>query len=379
MLTDHDFLRQALALGRRNRGMTGANPSVGCVIVNGEGHDKRIVGRAVTARGGRPHAETIALERAGAAARGATAYVTLEPCSHQGRTPPCTKALIDAGIARVVYPFDDPDPRIKGRGRTALERAGVKIDTGLLIDRARDDLIAFLTRLAENRPFVQLKLAISVDGKIAAGPGKRTEITGALAQRRVHLMRARADAILIGIETALVDDPLLTCRLEGMENCSPARVILDSHARLPLASRLVETTKDVPVWLITTAVAGDAKTTSRLENLARAGVDILRVPAGGGGLDPGKVLSLLAERGISNLLVEGGSRIAGSFAERDLVDELILIQSPHPIGAMGVNAIEGRNAQVWADGGGFALLRELTLHDDHMSVYRRVRPERNKG
>ncbi|MGI9414580.1 MAG: bifunctional diaminohydroxyphosphoribosylaminopyrimidine deaminase/5-amino-6-(5-phosphoribosylamino)uracil reductase RibD, partial [Hyphomicrobiales bacterium] len=218
---DERFMRIALSLGRRNLGHTGENPSVGCVIVAGEGARAHVVGRGWTAPGGRPHAETLALGRAGALAAGATAYVTLEPCAHHGKTPPCAEALADAGIARAVVATGDPDARVAGRGIEQLRAAGITVDACVLADQARRDLAGFLSRIERGRPEVTLKLAVSADGKIAAAPGKTTAITGAQARSRGHLIRAQSDAILVGRGTVVADDPSLTCRLPGMEDRSP--------------------------------------------------------------------------------------------------------------------------------------------------------------
>ena len=247
-ITPHDerFMAAAIRLSRRHLGRTATNPSVGCLIVR----DGVIVGRAVTALGGRPHAETQALAEAGALARGATAYVTLEPCSHHGRTPPCAEALIAYGVARVVISVTDPDPRVSGRGIGMLRDAGIEVDAGVLEAEGRRSLAGYLTRQTKNRPYVTLKLAVSADGMIGREGEGQVAITGPLARAQVHALRAETDAILVGIGTATSDDPVLTVRLPGLEAQSPVRIVLDPSLALPLTSKLVETAREVPVIVV---------------------------------------------------------------------------------------------------------------------------------
>ena len=265
--SDETWMGRALMLGRRAMGRSGDNPAVGCVIVK----DGFPVGLGWTGEGGRPHAEPLALAMAGDQARGATAYVSLEPCAHHGRTPPCAEALVKAGLARVVTTIEDPDRRVAGRGHAILRAAGITVETGVLADAARRDLAGFLSRITRHRPHVFLKLAMSRDGMIAAERGKPTAITGGLAGARVHLMRAEADAIMVGVSTVLADDPLLTCRLPGMQQRSPIRVVSDSRLSTPLSSRLIATAGEVPVWVLTTADAEKAKA----DALTAAGATII--------------------------------------------------------------------------------------------------------
>ncbi|MBY5545415.1 bifunctional diaminohydroxyphosphoribosylaminopyrimidine deaminase/5-amino-6-(5-phosphoribosylamino)uracil reductase RibD [Rhizobium leguminosarum] len=247
-ITPHDerFMAAAIRLSRWHLGRTATNPSVGCLIVR----DGVIVGRAVTALSGRPHAETQALAEAGALARGATAYVTLEPCSHHGRTPPCAEALIAYGVARVVISVTDPDPRVSGRGITMLREAGIEVDAGALEAEGRHSLAAYLTRQTKNRPYVTLKLAVSADGMIGRKGAGQVAITGPEARAQVQALRAETDAILVGIGTAITDDPLLTVRTPGLESQSPIRIVLDPSLALPLTSKLVETARQVPVIVV---------------------------------------------------------------------------------------------------------------------------------
>ena len=234
----------ALSLGRRGLGLCWPNPAVGCVVVQGD----RIVGRGWTQPGGRPHAETVALAQAGAQAKGATAYVTLEPCSHQGKTPPCAQALIDAGISRVVAAIEDSDPRVSGQGFEQLRRSGIDVRTGVMAEQAARDHAGFFLKTEQGRPFVTLKLASSFDGRIATSSGHSQWITGPEARRSVHAMRARHDAVMVGAGTARADDPSLTVRDLGVEQ-RPVRVVISRHLDLPLLSQLARTAKDVPLWL----------------------------------------------------------------------------------------------------------------------------------
>ncbi|NYJ10032.1 diaminohydroxyphosphoribosylaminopyrimidine deaminase/5-amino-6-(5-phosphoribosylamino)uracil reductase [Rhizobium leguminosarum] len=247
-VTPHDesFMAAAIRLSRRHLGRTATNPSVGCLIVR----DGVVVGQAVTAVGGRPHAEPQALAEAGAAARGATAYVTLEPCSHHGKTPPCAEALIAYGVARVVISVTDPDPRVSGRGIAMLREAGIEVDAGVLEADGRRSLAGYLTRQTKNRPYVTLKLAVSADGMIGREGAGQVAITGPEARAEVQALRAETDAILVGIGTAISDDPLLTVRTPGLEAQSPIRIVLDPSLALPLTSKLVQTARDVPVIVV---------------------------------------------------------------------------------------------------------------------------------
>ena len=323
-------MNMALALGRRGLGRTWPNPAVGAVIVK----DGAIVGRGWTQPGGRPHAEVEALRRAGNTARGATLYVTLEPCSHHGKSPPCADAIVAAGVARVVSALEDPNPEVAGRGHARLRAAGIGVDIGAGEAGARRDHAGHIRRMQDGRPHVMLKLAISADGKVAAAGRQPLPITGEAARERVHLLRAQSDAILIGIGTALADDPMLTCRLPGMAASSPVRVVLDSALRLPLGSRLVQSAREVPVWV----VAGLDAPRSAEQDLRAHGVEVWRVDAANGRLDVAAVLRLLAAGGITRLLVEGGPTVAAAFLAADLVDEAMLFVSPTPVGSDGIDA-----------------------------------------
>ena len=328
MATDHRFMRLALALGRRGLGRTWPNPAVGALVVK----DGEIVGRGWTQPSGRPHAEVEALRRAGATARGATLYVTLEPCSHHGKSPPCADAVIASGITRVVSALEDPNPEVAGAGHARLRDAGIAVDVGIEAAAAKRDHAGHIRRMREHRPHVMLKLAISADGKAAGAGGKRVAITGEAVRNRVHLMRAQSDAIMIGIGTALSDDAVLTCRLPGMAMMSPVRVVLDSGLRLPLHSRLVQSARGTPLWV----VAGEAASRDAEEALRVQGVEVIRTMERD---SLAVVLSALGSRGITRLMVEGGPTLAMNFIARDLVGEAILFYSPKIIGDDGVVAL----------------------------------------
>ncbi len=264
-VADQRFMQLALTLGRRGLGRSWPNPAVGAVIVK----DGVIIGRGWTQASGRPHAETEAIARAGAAAREATLYVTLEPCSHFGKTPPCADAIIAAGIARVVSAIEDPNPEVAGQGHARLRAAGIAVDIGLGAAEAARDHAGHLRRFRDKRPHVILKLAVSSDDKIAGADRKPVAITGEAAKARVHLLRAQCDAVLVGIGTVQADDPLLTCRLPGMEADSPVRVLLDRSLRISGTSRLVRSARETPVWVMTSTVA-EAPAAARTRRRRRA-------------------------------------------------------------------------------------------------------------
>jgi diaminohydroxyphosphoribosylaminopyrimidine deaminase/5-amino-6-(5-phosphoribosylamino)uracil reductase len=325
-------MQLALSLGRRGLGRTSPNPAVGAVVVK----DGVIVGRGWTQPGGRPHAETEALKRAGKEAKGATLYVTLEPCSHQGKTPPCIDAIIRSGIARVVSALEDPNPEVAGQGYAKLRERGIAVEAGLEAESAARQHAGHIRRMRDGRPQVLLKLAASSDGKAGLPGRKPAGITGEAARARVHQMRAESDAILVGIGTVLSDDPHLTCRLPGMMEWSPVRVILDARLRIPLATSIVGTARETPTWVFATPNASPVA-----EDILKAkGVEVFRVDGKDGRLDLNAVLKALAGRGITRLMVEGGPTIAAAFIKADLVDEAALFRSPNPLGE-GIDVLEG--------------------------------------
>src|SRR5215475_11677342 len=331
--SDERFMRLALALGRRNLGRTWPNPAVGAVIVK----DGTILARGWTQPGGRPHAEVEALRRARKSAQGATMYVTLEPCSHEGKTPPCADAIVRAGVARVVSALEDPNPEVSGQGHERLRAKGVAVEVGLGADEARRTHAGHIARVNLGRPHVILKLAISADGKVGLAGRKPAAISGEAARDRVFQMRAASDAILVGIGTVLSDDPQLTCRLPGMSERSPVRVVLDEDLRLPLATSVVATVRETPTWVFT------SHRTSAIaeEILQQKGCKVFRVEEDKGRLDLSQILEKLAEQGITRCLVEGGPIVASSFVAANLVDEAILVRGEKTIGETGINPLEG--------------------------------------
>ncbi len=363
--TDRRFMQLALTLGRRGLGRTWPNPAVGAVVVK----DGVILGRGWTQPGGRPHAEPVALQRAGEAARGATLYVTLEPCSHFGKSPPCADAVIAAGLSRVVAAIEDPNPEVAGNGFAKLRAAGIAVDVGLFAAEAAHDHAGHIRRIRDQRPHVILKLAVSSDDKIAARGGKPVAITGEAARARVHLLRAESDAILVGIGTVLADDPLLTCRLPGMEARSPVRVVLDRALRIPGNSRLVHSARETPLWVITSELAEAAA----VMKLGGAGAQVIRVaPTAAAGLDPSAVLRALAERGITRLMVEGGARVASSFVAAGLVDEIWLLRGPEVIGTEGVAALDALPLGAITQSPTFKVRASETLGKDMLTIYERT-------
>jgi diaminohydroxyphosphoribosylaminopyrimidine deaminase / 5-amino-6-(5-phosphoribosylamino)uracil reductase len=344
---DQRYMAAAIRLARRNLGRTGTNPSVSTLLVK----DGVIVGRGVTAIGGRPHAETQAIAEAGELAKGAAAYVTLEPCAHHGHTPPCADALVTAGVSRVVVAAKDPDSRVCGKGIAKLQAAGIQVSDGFLVGEAYEGLSGYLSRCTKKRPEVTLKLAVSKDKMIGRRGERQLAITGQISREQVHIMRAQTDAILIGIETALVDDPHLTCRLAGMEDRSPIRIVLDASLSLPLTSNLVKTARSVPLWI---AALEDANPAKRVA-LQAAGCRILSCESDSGRIALPELLFDLGAEGVSSVLVEGGAAVARSFLNQRLADRVSLFTSPVIVGIGGI---------------------ATSLDPDHLSVeYQLVRQE----
>ncbi len=339
MADDSDLMACALRLAARGVGSTMPNPSVGCVLYRPDlGPSGAIVGRGWTQPGGRPHAEAEALERAGELAKGATAYVTLEPCAHKGQTPPCASALAAAGVSRVVVSITDPDPRVRGGGIRILEDAGVRVDSEVCAEQGERLLAGYLKRNMDDRPLVTVKVATSLDGKIALHDGQSQWITGSLARARAHLLRARHDAIMVGVGTLTEDDPELTCRLPGLENTSPIRIIADGRLRSPLTSKLFATAHDTPTWIVT----ADSAPEERKRAFADLGVNVLEVgPDKGGNPDMREALSKMANLGLQSLLVEGGGRLISSLMLEGCVDRVAWFRAPKVIGGDGVPAVAG--------------------------------------
>ncbi|MDR7146636.1 bifunctional diaminohydroxyphosphoribosylaminopyrimidine deaminase/5-amino-6-(5-phosphoribosylamino)uracil reductase RibD [Rhizobium sp. BE258] len=419
---DERYMAEAIRLGLLHLGQTATNPSVGCVVVK----DGAIVGRGTTAIGGRPHAEPQALAEAGSRAEGATAYVTLEPCSHFGKTPPCANSLIAAGVSRVVISVTDPDERVSGRGIAMLDDAGITVDTGVLEEEGRRSLAAYLTRQTKKRPYVTLKLAVSADGMIGRRGAGQVAITGPLARAEVQKLRAESDAILIGIGTAIADDPELTVRIAGQESRSPVRIVLDPMLSLPVTGKLALTARDVPVIVVAReelsdmadvegsppsalpgispsrgeidsriaspqtsetgtsggpqpisppvgempgrAEGGNPTTdTSELDSrrtaLEALGVEILYCNP----YHPEVLLPALASRGISSLIIEGGARTARLFLDAGLIDRIQLYQGDVTIGADGIESPVTKT-DMPSD---FALRGTFAFGPDRMDEYER--------
>lgn len=362
MSPDARFLALALSLGRRGQGLTWPNPSVGCVIVR----DGRIMGRGWTAPGGRPHAEPQALAQAGEAARGATAYVSLEPCAHHGKSPPCAQALIAAGIARVVAPIPDNDPRVSGRGFEQLRAAGVEVSTGLLAEEAARDHAGFFRRITEGRPALTLKLASSFDGRIATASGHSQWITGPESRRAVHGLRARHDAVMVGAGTARADDPMLTVRGMGARR-QPVRIVISRLLDLPLMSQLARSAQEVPLWICHGAHADPALR----EAWAGLGAKLIECPLVGRQLDMRAVLAALGEAGLTRVFCEGGGALAASLLAADLVDELVGFTAGLPIGAEGLPAIGALGLSSLDEARRFSLVETRAIGGDVMHRWQR--------
>jgi diaminohydroxyphosphoribosylaminopyrimidine deaminase/5-amino-6-(5-phosphoribosylamino)uracil reductase len=365
---DRRFMAAALRLGRRNLGQTHPNPAVGALIVRMEAGQPTIVGRGWTARGGRPHAETLALDQAGTAAEGGTAYVTLEPCAHQGETRPCAQALIDAKVARVVSAMEDPDPRVAGKGHGLLAKAGIAVTTGVLADQAARAHAGHVVRVTKGRPHVTLKLAVSADGMIGKREGERMIITGKAAFDAVQAMRSESDVVMIGIGTALVDDPRLTVRLPGLSDRSPVRIVLDATARLKLNSNLIQTAREIPLIV----VVGSGALADRRKALSDAGATVLEVGDGDEAIDIDAVLARLAEDGFARVFAEGGAQVASSLMAEDLIDEVVLIRAPVVVGQDGVRALGGYALSAIERSPRFRLIEQASLGDDQMRRYLRT-------
>jgi diaminohydroxyphosphoribosylaminopyrimidine deaminase / 5-amino-6-(5-phosphoribosylamino)uracil reductase len=351
----------ALRLARRMLGNTAPNPAVGAIIAD-EGSGE-IIARGWTQPGGRPHAEAESLTRAGDRARGQTMYVTLEPCSHYGRTPPCADAVLAAGIRRVVCAIEDPDPRVSGKGLAVLRNAGVAVDVGLGAEEARWMAAGHILRMTRARPFVQLKLGVSRDGLIARGQGQPHWVTGPEARALGHLLRARCDVIVVGVTTVADDDPELTCRLPGLGHASPRRVVLDCHFRTPPTSRLARTAAIVPLTIVGAAPGprppfptGVTLTCARLSSAGR--------------LELGEVLRGLHEEGVTRVLVEGGPTVACSFIEADLIDEAVIFTGTDPLGPLGHMPLLDRGLDVFQDESRWKRTDERAIGADRVTTYR---------
>ena len=362
-MIDPSHMRAALALARRGLGTTWPNPSVGCVVVQAG----RVVGRGRTAAGGRPHAETEALAMAGPAARGADVYVTLEPCSHTGQTPPCTEALIAAGVARVIVAGHDPDPRVNGSGLERLRAAQVEVVTGVLTTEADAMQAGFLQAKRIGRPLVTLKLASTLDGRIATRSGESQWITGSAAREAAHAMRGRHDLVLVGVGTAVADNPALTCRIPGFRPTQVVRAVVDSHLRTPLTAKLVATAAAAPTWIIHRSGADPA----RMAAFASAGVRLFDVAGGERGVDLLAGLRALAAAGITRVLVEGGAKLAAGMLRDGLVDRIAWFHAPAIMGGDGLPAAQAFGVANLAAMPRFTRTAQRAIGEDMLSEYQR--------
>jgi diaminohydroxyphosphoribosylaminopyrimidine deaminase/5-amino-6-(5-phosphoribosylamino)uracil reductase len=363
--SDEDHMAQALALARRGLGTTWPNPSVGCVVVSADGE---IVGRGTTAPGGRPHSEAIALDRAGAQARGATLYVTRQPCAHEGRGAACADAIAAAGLTRAVVALGDPDPRTAGDGLRRLRAAGIDVVEGVRKSEALSVALGHVLRVTQGRPAVTLKLAVGSDGLVPRGEdGAPTWVTGELARAHAHLLRARADAILVGRGTVIADNPSLTCRLPGMECRSPVRVILDRRLRTPPDARLFED-EMVPVWI----VCAEAEIEGNADALQERGAEIIPVEIDAHGLPAiHEALAQLARRGITRVLVEGGPSVAHVLLDAGLVDEAVIYQGERPAGNDGLLPFADQGLDRLVASGQFMQTQARSFGPDRMTSWQR--------
>ncbi len=354
MTADLSYMKSALALARTGLGRVAPNPSVGCVIVK----DHKVIARARTADGGRPHAEAQALAQAGAEAKGSAVYVTLEPCSHQGVTGPCSDALIKAGVARVVVACTDPDPRVAGKGIERLRKAGIQVDEGLCRDEAEDINKGFFLRLSGKRPLVTLKIASSADGRVATPPGQSPWITSGHARAFGHVERSQHDAIAVGINTVIEDDPQLTTRVPGLDH-APVRIVFDTNLRVPDAAKILNGDN---VWI----VCGPNADNTRRATLEKRNIKL--IPAN----DLTDALRVFAENGLTRLLVEGGPTLIGSFMEAGLYDRLLWFRAPVAIGE-GRDAVADLHLDTLIAAGALRLSETRRLGIDALEIYQRTR------
>lgn len=360
---DLRFMGAALTLARRGLGRVWPNPAVGCILLDAHG---RVVGRGWTQPGGRPHAETEALARAGARARGGTAYVSLEPCAHHGKTGPCAEALVAAGLARVVIGADDPDPRVAGRGVAILRDGGIAVTRGVRREEAERLNAGFLKRITAERPLVTLKLATTLDARIATQSGESQWITGETARRWGHALRASHDAILAGASTVRIDNPALTCRLPGQEERSPIRVIMDGRLTTPLTAAVVATAGTRPTWILTVP-GGDRQRKAAFRD---CGLEVIEVRADDGGRpDADAALEMLARRGLTRVLVEGGAALSATLLRAGAVDRLAWFRAPDIIGGDGLPATQGFGITHLSDRCRFHRIRVLSCGRDQLELY----------
>lgn len=363
---DKAYMSAALALGRRGFGLCAPNPSVGALLVK----DGIIIGRGWTKPGGRPHAETEALRAAGAKARGATLYVSLEPCSHHGQTPPCTDAIIAAGVGRVVFALEDPDPRAGGRGAQILERAGCKVTRGVHAEEARRAHLGHILRVTEGRPLVTLKIAVTADFFAAGAPGDaRLFITGPEAKGRVHMMRAMHDAVMIGVDTVIADNPLLNVRLPGLEGHAPLRIVLDSDLRMPLWTQLAGAAAEGPILVI----AAEGASEEKAARLRKEKFEVVFVRRGKNGhLDLAAALRFLGDRGLTRVFCEGGPRVAAALVGQGLADDVMVFTGPEPLGHAGTLGLDTPASARLVDPASYRLVETRMVGADQLTYHERV-------
>lgn len=362
---DARFMEAALGFGRRHMGQAAPNPSVGTIIVKRDGGEPVIIARGVTAKGGRPHAETEALKAAGDAAKGATAYVTLEPCAHQSKTPPCSSALINAQVGRVVIAIEDPNPLVSGNGIRMLRDAGIETIVGVGAAQAKIDHAGHFRRVRDGRPHILLKLAVSADGKTGLAGRKPARISGPVSMAEAHILRATCDAVLVGSGTVLADNPKLDCRLPGMEDRSPIRVVLDGSLRIPLDCHLVQSAKTRKLIVF----AGENAPADKEKALVQLGVEVVRIACK---RDRDRKMVVpdamheLGTRGITRLLVEGGPMLSASLLQNDLVDEAVVVRAPVTLGADAIDALEDLPLDALLASPKLRMIEERTLGSDKM-------------
>jgi diaminohydroxyphosphoribosylaminopyrimidine deaminase/5-amino-6-(5-phosphoribosylamino)uracil reductase len=363
-VSDEAFMRAALALARRGLGETAPNPSVGCVIVQAG----RVVGRGRTGTGGRPHAETQALAAAGDRARGATVYVSLEPCSFTGKTPPCATALAAAGVKRVVIGATDPNPKVNGQGAAMLRQAGIEVTEHVMRAEAEAVVNGFAQVMLTGRPLLRLKLASTLDGRIATHARESQWLTGEPARRAAHAMRGRHDAVLVGVGTVLTDDPELTCRIAGFRTAPLVRIVVDSHLRTPLMSKLVRSAAAMPVWIL----HRDGADAARRRALEAAGVRLIELPAAAAGVDLPAALRALGQAGLTRVLAEGGGTLAAGLLRDNLVDRLAWFHAPAVMGGDGWPAAQAFGVAKLADMPRFIPVSRERLGEDMLSTFRKA-------
>lgn len=362
---DTRFMDAALNFGRRHMGLAAPNPSVGTIIVKSNGTESLVIARGVTAVGGRPHAETEALKQAGSAAKGATAYVTLEPCAHHSKTPPCSSALIEAQVGRVVIAIEDPNPLVSGNGIRMLRDAGIETIVGVGAAQAKIDHAGHFRRVRDGRPHIILKIAVSADGKTGLAGRRPARISGPVSMAEAHVLRATSDAIMVGSGTVLADNPKLDCRLPGMENRSPIRVVLDGSLRIPLDCHLVRTARERKLIVI----AGENAPQDKENVLGQMGVEVVRVPVTRDKFRKPVMEDAMVElgkRGITRLLIEGGPMLSASLLQSDLVDEAVVVLAPVTLGADAIDAIEGAPLEALLASPRLKIIEERMLGEDRM-------------